>query len=95
VNVKGVMEEKTSSPSAQQDMRRERMHAFQRMADRISFLIVATDYPWIDVQIEIEKMREECERLYPDRISLFEMIYDSRFDRLWEQFRGEHEEYSG
>ena len=68
--------------------RREAMHRFQRKADRIAFLIVATDYPRVDVLIETENLREECGRLYPDSMDLFEMIYDSRFDRLWEQFRG-------
>ena len=28
----------------------------------------------------------------PDREWLYEMIYESRFQRLWDQFRCEHEE---
>ncbi|GAF73622.1 unnamed protein product, partial [marine sediment metagenome] len=28
-----------------------------------------------------------CRELFPSRMDLFEMIYESRFDRLWEQFR--------
>lgn len=67
--------------------RREKLHEFQRMADRVSFLIVASDYPRVDVEIEIEKLRRECDRRYPGREALFEMIYESRFERLWEQFR--------
>jgi len=68
--------------------RSPRMDRLQRMADRVAFLIVATDYPDIDVEIEIERLREECSSLFPDRMELFEMIYVSRFNRLKEQFRG-------
>jgi hypothetical protein len=60
----------------------------QRAADRISFLIVATDYPQIDIEIERRNLRELCRRLFPDKMDLFEMIYSARFRRLWEQFRG-------
>lgn len=64
----------------------------QRRADRISSLIVASDYPAIDVVIEIRNLREFVESRFPDRVRLFEMVYESRFRRLWEQFRGSREE---
>jgi hypothetical protein len=60
----------------------------QRAADRISFLIVATDYPRIDVEIERRNLRDLCRRLFPDKLGLFEIIYEARFRRLWDQFRG-------
>lgn len=60
----------------------------QRAADRISFLIVATDYPRIDVEIERRNLRDLCRRLFPDKLALFEIIYEARFRRLWDQFRG-------
>ena len=60
----------------------------QRAADCISTLILDTDYPAVDVLIEIEKARDLCAELFPERLELFEMVYDSRFRRLWEQFRG-------
>ena len=69
--------------------RRERMREFQRMADRVCTLILSSDLPAIDIEIEKSKVRERCLELYPDREWLFDMIYESRFDRLWEQFRGE------
>ena len=71
-----------------QGPRSMKMERLKRGADRIAFLIVATDYPLVDIEIEIEKLREECARLFPDRMELFEMIYVSRFERLKEQFRG-------
>ena len=68
------------------------MREFQRMADRVCVLILSSDLPAIDIEIEKNKVRERCVELYPDREWLFDMIYESRFDRLWEQFRGESQE---
>jgi|RhiMethySRZTD1v2_1073278.scaffolds.fasta_scaffold147922_2 hypothetical protein len=65
----------------------EKLEAFQRKADRIAFLIVASDYERIDVEIEKAELRQECARLFPDKLELYDMIYESRFQRLWEQFR--------
>jgi hypothetical protein len=72
--------------------RRQQMHDLQRMADRVCVLILSSDLPAVDIEIEKSKVRERCLELYPDREWLFDMIYESRFDRLWEQFRGEGEE---
>ena len=69
--------------------RRDRMYQLQRMADRVCVLILSSDLPAIDIEIEKSKVRERCLDLYPDREWLYDMIYESRFDRLWEQFRGE------
>ena len=63
----------------------------QRQADRIVSLIVAGDYPAIDVIIEIRKLKESVDAELPGRSRLFEMIYESRFRRLWEQFRVERD----
>lgn len=67
----------------------ESYRRMQRRADRISSLIVASDYPAIDVVIEIRKLREFAERHFPERMGLFGRLYESRFRRLWEQFRAE------
>ena len=66
---------------------RDKMRELSRMADEVCRLILQSDYPDIDVTIAREKVRQRCEELFPDRMDLFELIYDSRFDRLWEQFR--------
>ncbi|HHT9133728.1 MAG TPA: hypothetical protein ACFYD2_02390 [Candidatus Avalokitesvara rifleensis] len=68
-------------------LKRRKMLELQRMADYVCMLIVASDYPQIDIEIEKAKVRNRCEELYPDRMDLYEMIYESRFDRLWYQFR--------
>jgi len=57
------------------------------MADHVCSLILISDYPEIDIEIEKSKVRERCEELYPNSMELYEMIYESRFNRLQEQFR--------
>jgi len=65
---------------------REKMALLKREADRICALILSTDLPEVDILIERGKLRDLCEELFPGRSDLFEMVYESRFDRLWEQF---------
>ena len=65
---------------------RGKMQRLQREADRISVLILSTDLPQVDILIQVEKLRELCEELFPGRQDLFEMVYVRRFERLWEQF---------
>ena len=57
------------------------------MADRIASLIVGSDYPMIDIVIEKQKLRERIAELFPDKIDLYDLIYEPRFRRLAEQFR--------
>jgi hypothetical protein len=59
----------------------------KRLADRIAFLIVATDYPDIDIEIEKQKLKDEISNLFPDKEYLYELIYEARFRRLKSQFR--------
>ncbi|TNF53472.1 hypothetical protein EP227_05880 [bacterium] len=56
-------------------------------ADKIASLIVSTDYPLIDIEIEKQKFKERIQELFPDKIYLYTLIYESRFRRLEEQFR--------
>ena len=60
---------------------------FQRRVDRLSFMIVATDISERDISIERLFLRTEVARLFPQRFKFYEMLYESRFDRLVEQFR--------
>jgi hypothetical protein len=66
---------------------RQKMEKLRRAADRVCSLILISDYPEIDIEIERARVRELAEQLFPDRMELYEMIYESRFRRLWEQFR--------
>jgi hypothetical protein len=59
----------------------------QRRIDRLCFLIVATDCPQKDINIERLFLRTEAARPFPDRLPFYDMLYESRFRRLLEQFR--------
>lgn len=56
-------------------------------ADKIVSLIISTDYPLIDIEIEKQKFKERIQELFPDKTYLYTLIYESRFRRLEEQFR--------
>jgi len=56
-----------------------------RRADRITSLVLYSDLPQVDVEIEIEKLREYCRARFADRMDLFEMVYAGRWRRLREQ----------
>ncbi len=49
---------------------RATMHELQRMADRVCVLILSSDLPAIDIEIEKSKVRDRCLELYPDREQL-------------------------
>jgi len=59
----------------------------KRMADGVCRMILDESIPDVDVEIAISRVREKCGELFPDKLRLFEMIYESRFRRLREQFR--------
>ncbi|MFH1878190.1 MAG: DUF72 domain-containing protein [Candidatus Omnitrophota bacterium] len=65
----------------------ERVQLLSREADKIAMLILHTEYAKVDIDIEKEKLRGLCREIFPDKEYLYEMIYEKRFERLWEQFR--------
>ena len=64
------------------------LRELQHLADQVSYLIVATDTPRVDVEIQRVALRRRCHELFHDKMHVFELVYESRFRRLWEQFRG-------
>lgn len=66
------------------------VRALQRQADRICELIVSGEVPPIDIEIQQATLREALARVFPDKQALYQLLYESRFRRLWQQFR--HEE---
>jgi len=69
--------------------RRAATDALAREADRIVTLILHSDLPRVDIDIQIAHFREACLRRRPDGAALFDMIYASRFERIWEQWGDE------
>jgi nucleoside-triphosphatase len=68
----------------------EAVRALQRQADRICEMIVSGDTPLIDIEIHQAALREAVARTFPDKQALYQLLYETRFRRLWQQFR--HEE---
>jgi hypothetical protein len=83
----GIIRSARAGGSGMNDIRRERLDLLRRMADRVCTLILISDYPDVDIEIEMQKVRQKCEELFPDRLWLYDMIYEARFRRLREQFR--------
>jgi nucleoside-triphosphatase len=63
------------------------VRALQRQADRICEMIVSGDIPQIDIEIQQQTLREAVARSFPDKQALYHLLFDSRFRRLWQQFR--------
>ncbi len=59
----------------------------QRRADRLCFLVLAGDLSESEFKIERLYLRTEMARLFPDKLTWYDMIYESRFRRIWAQFR--------
>jgi hypothetical protein len=64
-----------------------KIREIRAMADRIASLIVGSDYPMIDIEIEKQKLKERISKLFPDKVDLYDLIYEPRFRRLKDQFR--------
>jgi len=65
----------------------ERLRRLQTKSDAIGCLILHTDLPWVDIAIRIEDLRREAAGMFPAKEWLFDLIYVSRFRRLWTQWR--------
>lgn len=58
-------------------------------ADRVASMIVTSSCSDLDCALAERELRMECLSLLPDRMDLFEIVYEARFRRLREQFRGD------
>ncbi|MDP3919985.1 MAG: hypothetical protein Q8R76_04165 [Candidatus Omnitrophota bacterium] len=56
-------------------------------ADRICRMIIDGISPKVDIEIEQAKLRDKVRALFPAGVETYEMIYEARFKRLWDQFR--------
>ena len=65
----------------------EAIGALERQADGICELIVSGDAAPIDIEIQQAALREAMARACPERLALYPLLYESRFRRLWQQFR--------
>ena len=68
-----------------QVMTEQAYRAFQRQVDRVCTLILF-ERPECEIESARIALRSEAKRLFPDKAQLYEIIYESRFRRLLEQF---------
>ena len=61
--------------------------SFQQHVDRLCFLIVATTCSDREIDIERLHLRTQAMHLFPEKMELYDRIYESLFRRLREQFR--------
>ena len=66
---------------------RERADEIKRAASRICQMILDDSCHDVDIEIAQSKLRDRVAELFPDKVHVYEMIYEARFKRLWEQFR--------
>lgn len=69
---------------------RKKAKEIQGDAQLICRMILDEDYPVVDIEIAKGKLKEKVKQLFPDKLDTYRMIYEARFDRLWEQFRPEN-----
>jgi hypothetical protein len=71
---------------------RARMRLIRQRADLVCRMILTSACPSVEIALERGRLRELARSFFPDRMELYEMIYESRFDRLIEQFRAGEDE---
>ena len=69
------------------DTTEETYRTFQRRVDRLCCLIVASNCTDREIDIERLHLRTQAVRLFPGKMALYDLIYESRLRRLREQFR--------
>lgn len=74
------------------DSHLELAERLSRRAWKVCNLVLHSDLPWIDIELEINRMRQIVEDERPEKLALFEQVYTARFHRLREQWRDESEQ---
>lgn len=59
----------------------------QRRVDRLCSLIITSTVTDGRIHDERYILRHQASWLFPNRMDLYDLIYESRFRRLWQQFR--------
>lgn len=66
---------------------REKAKTVQDEAQQICRMILNEDTAEVDIEIAKQKLKEKVEKLFPGSLETYRMIYEARFQRLWDQFR--------
>lgn len=65
----------------------EKAREIQEDAQQICRMILDEDFSEADIEIEKRKLREKVYALFPEKMQTYQIIYEARFKRLWDQFR--------
>lgn len=65
----------------------EKARLIQQDAMLICQMILDEAIAEADIEIAKEKLRGKVQEFFPDKLQTYQMIYEARFKRLWEQFR--------
>lgn len=84
---RGAIEEELTARLGALCAEDEAVRTLQRQADRICEMIVSGDTAQIDIEIQQTALREAIARAFPEKQSLYQLLYETRFRRLWQQFR--------
>lgn len=66
---------------------RKRAREIQLDAQGICRMILDEECPAVDIEIAKDTLKRKVEKMFPDKIETYRMIYEARFNRLWDQFR--------
>lgn len=66
---------------------RKKAKEIQDQAQLICQMILDEGTSDVDIEIAKKKLREKVEAYFPDKLETYQMIYEARFKRFWEQFR--------
>jgi len=69
-----------------------KLEHIRRSSDRIVTLILNSNCEKSDIDREKMMLKQLIEAISPESIHLYELIYEPRFQRLWDQFRVESPE---
>ncbi len=68
---------------------RKKALEIQEDAQTICQMILDENSHQVDIEIAKDKLREKVSRYFPDKLDTYRIIYEARFNRLWDQFRPE------
>ncbi len=84
---RGAVEEELSARLTALCAEDEAVRSLTRQADRICEMIVTGEAAPIDIEIQQAALRDTIARMFSDKQALYSLLFESRFRRLWQQFR--------
>ena len=67
---------------------RKKAKTIQEDAQVICRMILDEKCQEVDIEIAKKNLESKVRKLFPEKMDTYRMIYEARFQRLWDQFRG-------